>query len=75
MIVLSVPQNGFFFTELNFSHVILLYLAKYRLILPNLTDGLWGRAPNKVWGSSGGKLLIKFGESQGAQDVKTATSY
>ena len=42
MIVLSVPQNGFFFTELNFSHVILLYLAKYRLILPNLTEGLRG---------------------------------
>ena len=73
--ILKTTKRFFFFTELNFSHVILLYLAKYRLILLNLTDGLWGWAPNKVWGSSGGKLLIKFGESQGAQDVKTATSY
>ena len=37
-----------FFTELNCSHVILLYLAKCGLILPNWTGGLLGWAPNKV---------------------------
>ena len=38
-----------FFTKLNFSNVILLYHANCRLILPKLTEGLLGWAPNRVW--------------------------
>ena len=43
MIKLSVQRSTFsFFIELIFSHVIRLYLEKYGLILPNLTEGLRG---------------------------------
>ena len=39
------------------------------MILPNLTEGLLGWAPNRVSDNTEGKLSIKFGGSQGAQDV------
>ena len=39
------------------------------MILPNLTEGLLGWAPNRVSDNTGGKLSIKFGGSQRAQDV------
>ena len=45
------------------------YLAKGCMILPNLTEGLLGWAPNRVSHNGGGKLSIKFGGSQGAQNV------
>ena len=44
------------------------YLAKGCMILPNLTEGLLGWAPNRVSHNGGGTLSIKFGGSQ-AQNV------
>ena len=75
MIVLSVPQNGFFFHRAEFFTCYPSLSCEILPIFPQLDRRPLGLSTNKVWGSSGGKLLIKFGESQGAQDVKTATSY
>ena len=58
-----------FSTKLNFSHVNPFCLAKGCMILPNLSEGLLGWAPNRVSDNTGGKLSIKFGGSQRAQDV------
>ena len=45
------------------------YLAKGCMILPNLTEGLLGWAPNRVSHNGGGKLSVKFGGNKGAQNV------
>ena len=75
MIVLSVQRSEFlFFSQLNFSHVILLYLSNYRLIYPSWSRASWAEHQTEFSANRGGKLFIKFGGSQGTQDVKTASS-
>ena len=58
-----------FSTKLKFFTCYPFCLAKGCMILPNLTGGLLGWAPNRVSDNTGGKLSIKFGGSQGTQDV------
>ena len=76
MIILSVPQNGFFFSPNWIFHMLSFFILRnIAWFYPTWPMASKAEHQTKFGDNSGGKLLLKFGETQGAQDIKTAKSY
>ena len=77
MIVLSVQRSEFLFFLPNLVfHILSFFILQIiAWIYPSWSRASWAEHQTEFGDNRGGKLLIKFGGSQGTQDVKTATSY